>query len=474
MSPKTVHFSITGEALTRIARDGMLSERPAWAWRLLVDGLIGDGGENIARQVLEGKLKLVSDGDDSVTTEPEDPNDPETQQYLSELAYVYAGRCRVMGRWWKPRAKVTSFGREDIGGSMILKRIRGSGSRASTPREMAIERASHYAGPEERVFEVSIDESADESSCGNPHCGVCATTGYDYVVFEPCSEPPHWRREVTDPTVAFHDFKLAGRILEEDGWFARYHIEPGAKTVAELPDEHADAVDLMKRKCREVEDDKRHKDFLNECVEISAKVRVRANGDTFLLETKDGRSWPVPRAPFEQWALGRTSLKHLATPWVPVSHSGMKLPLDNPNHTDWMLGAGIGISSNSYWDQQIRDAASEATVTLQQKLGRFRAMVVVDGGHEVTGVVGKDILVLPDMRPDHVEAMLASRAVIAEVGGAGAHLAQLAAEHNKTVMIVKDATSRYLPGTTLTLIPAEGRIETFTTYEEHQDGTWQG
>ena len=459
----TVHFSITGEGLTRIVRDGMLSERPAWAWRLLTDGLDGEGAEKAARSVLDGSKRLTGDESQGITCVDDDPQDADTARYLQDLRFIYAGRVRVLGRWWRPRARVTSFGQEDVGGSMVLKRVRGAGARASTPREVAIERCSHYAGPDERVFEVVNDETSDERRCGNPHCGICATRGYDYVIFEPCPEPPHWWREANDPSVAMHDFRQASRDLEEDGYIQRYYRPPGGTVVDELVHREADAVDLRKRLCRELEEEKAHRAFIDECAVIGAKVRLQAAGDTFLLETTDGRSWSVPRAPFENWALGRTRLRHLAAPWQLVSHSGMKLANDDPFHTDWMLGSGIGISRESYWDELIRAAATCAAGELQERLGSFRATVIVDAG-EVTGVVGKDVLVVPDMRPEHVDAMLASRAVVAGVGGAGAHLAQVGAERNKTIMVVPDAVTRYPQGTPVRLVPAEGRIEVMDVY----------
>lgn len=455
----TAHFRVTGEGLTRIARDGMLSERPSWAWRLLVDGLSGVGVEVVARAVLEGSKRLAGDETTGITVVDDDSNDSSTAAYLQDLRYVYAGRVRVHGRWWRPRARVTSFGQEDVGGSMALKRLRGPGSRALTPREVVVERCSHYAGPEERVFEVISDEQDAERKCGNPGCTVCATRGYDYVIFEPCSEPPHWRKEVTDPTVAMHDFRAAGRHLEDDGYMQRYHEPTGQPLERECSLPEKDAVDLYKRRCRELEEEKKRRQlFLDECTKISAQVRSQAAGDVFLLKTKDGRSWSVPRAPFENWALGRTSLRRLAAKWKPVSHSGMKLANDDPFHTDWMLGSGIGISHDSYWDEAIRDAVTEAACGLQERLGSFTVHVIVDAG-AITGVVGEDVLVVPDMHPDRVDAMLAARAVITEAGGAGAHLAQVGAEHSKTIVRVADAVTRYQTGDMVRIDPSAGRVE---------------
>lgn len=51
-----------------------------------------------------------------------------------------------------------------------------------------------------------------------------------------------------------------------------------------------------------------------------------------------------------------------------------------------------------------------------------------------------------------------ARAIITEVGGQVAHLAQVALEKNITVMRVPDACSRYLAGVRVRLEPSEGKI----------------
>ena len=148
---------------------------------------------------------------------------------------------------------------------------------------------------------------------------------------------------------------------------------------------------------------------------------------------------------------------------------------DDPYHTDWFFGATIhiseteeekehreawGIGAEFHYDYHgpLSEAAFHEMFELQSRLGNFDAAVVVDAG-EVYGEVGKDIVVLPDLQPDHVDKIVGARGIITQVGGRAAHIAQVALERNVTIMRVPDACTRYLVGTTLRLVPEEGKID---------------
>jgi phosphohistidine swiveling domain-containing protein len=467
---KMAHFSVQGDDLTRMVRDFVLSELPDKAERLLV-AAFPDFPMRYAHGICAGTMKLVGNESD-MTVEP-DRGDGETAGYLKTLGYIYAGRVRVGRMWWRPRAWVSDIGSRD--GRHAIKLMGDDVKDVSRDVEQALAdgrdlwsvtpgvggnrvmrqlyeaRLSFYARAGERVFPIG-------RAPVNRRDGTEARPGW--AIFEPVEAPPSWWPELAGPEAALVQFTAAGRRLDVESHAARYADEPKAVR-RKLPFRREPLEDPKVREARlAAADEKRERDFIMECARIGAEVRKRAGNDTFLLETEDGRSWSVPRAPFENWALGRTVLRHMAPPWEPVATSGMKLPFDNEWHTDWMLGSGIGISHESYYDEAIRDAAYHEQSKIQDRLAGWKATVVVDAG-EVYGVVGKDILVLPDMRPEHVEAMLKARAVIAEVGGAAVHLAQVGAEHNKTIMIVPDATTRYRKGVALTLVPAEGRIDCF-------------
>lgn len=146
------NFRMTGESFTRQARDLMISEDPARAWRFCAAGL--DSGElgaaeAAARKILDGRSRLIGDGGDMMLVD-EDPTDPETASYLAEVRYLYAGRVRVDGRWWRPRAQITDLGDED--NPIGWHRTASDGRRAIT--DWRRRRFEFYANPGERAFVV--------------------------------------------------------------------------------------------------------------------------------------------------------------------------------------------------------------------------------------------------------------------------------------------------------------------------------
>jgi phosphohistidine swiveling domain-containing protein len=298
-------------------------------------------------------------------------------------------------------------------------------------------------------------------TCGNDRCGVCGMRGISHVIFEPCSEPPHWWDPITDPKEALRDFVAHGRALEEDGCAQRHYHEPQASEVD---------TDAMKR---DREQQRREADEAQARAEAEWDARVvamraaiveQAGADTFPMDLGDGRVLTVPRAPFERWALGRAKeLRHLQPAWKPVSHSGMKLNGDDTDHTDWIIGAGL--EPGDAYKEPISAVSTRLMSELQKRLGKFSAGVIVDAG-PVTGTVGSDVLVLPNLDPAHLPEMAKARAVITERGGKGAHLAQVALERGLTIMLVDDACTRYPAGLHVALEPSKGRIEILGRKEE--------
>jgi len=82
---------------------------------------------------------------------------------------------------------------------------------------------------------------------------------------------------------------------------------------------------------RESTEEDRYQEYQRLCVKIANKVRDQAGDDTFELvvpacEGAEEHRLTVPRAAFWNWALSRTSIRHLAPPWeprVPSRHEGI-------------------------------------------------------------------------------------------------------------------------------------------------------
>ncbi len=88
---------------------------------------------------------------------------------------------------------------------------------------------------------------------------------------------------------------------------------------------------------------------------------------------------------------------------------------------------------------------------------RHRAAILADHG-SITGIVGRDIIVLPDMNPSREVEVLQAKATVSEVGGMLAHLAIVSREARKTMMVMPDACTLLLPGTKITMNPSRCEI----------------
>lgn len=480
---KIAHFSVTGEYLTRVARDIFLSDMPSKAWRLLVTSLISDTpgeAEHVAAKLLDGKLKLIGDSASGIGA----TEDTDSAGYIKAAKFIYAGRVKVNGRWWQPRAEVTDVGPDDA--RYAMKKCGPVPTYMNTKgmEDFGRIRTEFYSQTGECVLDVTRKR-------GKQHYE-------DFVIFKPVGEPPAWWQENTTPTDALNAFLKAGNMLERESWSDTFgeiarnvksenddddesladessasespadesytsessasELSPSAKAavakanraIIEARNAFIDAKYAEEDARRKAERDDIRKRVLDQVAQTNTGTIELRNHDGALVKI-------VPRAPFMNWALRRTPMKHLAPPWSPVSRSGMKLPLDDPYHTDWWLGAGLELDESVYGGD-VQDAAFHTMFELQRKLGNFECAVIV-AGDDVSGVIGKEIVVLPDLHPDRLEAMSKALAVITEAGGAMAHLAQVALERRIPIVMVPDACVRYRDGMTVTICPSDGMID---------------
>lgn len=188
----------------------------------------------------------------------------------------------------------------------------------------------------------------------------------------------------------------------------------------------------------------------------------------------------VPRAPFELWAVAMSGGHHLVAPWKNVSPVGVKQGADDPNHTDWMLGAGLGPldMKNGPLAEQLSAAAYAARVEVERRLLAFECSVLLQG-HPVTGRVhiptARDdfpersddglppISVVKNAGPDWLEMALKTfqlgGAVIVERGGEMAHLVtELRSTGGGAIIRKEKARTLYPAGSLLKVEPASGRL----------------
>lgn len=467
--PRVAHITVTGEFMTETARSLFLSDRPANAWRLLTRGLQGDGIEACATAIIDGKKKLVGDSTVGIGVKPERKRVAAAVHKAARS--IYAGRVRIDGAWYRPRAEVIDFGPDDVPPTPLrqfedhpYRRAEDGHLGEILPilRNFFRSRVAFYAREGEKIVEVLRTETMPLHSVK-----VGART---FLIFEPVGEPPFWWDEIRSPGAALEDFFAAGRTLGDESWEARF----GSRGRSDAEEDDVAARVEEERVTPQTAEQEEIRIALEEVSwqrrlrEIRERVLAQAAGDHFEMaytpEPEEGREpatviLSVPRAPFECWALRRTGLAHLAPPWVPVSPSGMKLTMDDPCHTDWLVAVGFNPRVTSAYSGPIHEASMSASFALQERLGHYECMVLSRGDQLfLSGVVGKEIAVLPDLHPDRLDEVLRSQAVLTQAGGELSHLAQVATERRIPILLVPDALRRFPAGSRVNLYPDEGVV----------------
>jgi phosphohistidine swiveling domain-containing protein len=408
-SKQSVHFSVDGEDLTRIARDMMLSDLPTNAWRVLSKGLIGPT-QKIVESVLDGHQKFVGNEIDGIKNVPDN-----AASYQKALRYIYAGRVKIGFAWYRPRAEVKMYGPEDA--RYVTEKVEST-------------------DPETLSAGLNVIKEAEGEKA--------VRVGNRVIIFELCRELPFWWTERKDVESALASFLNVGKTLM--GLYADEN-EKGAYPLTD------DA--WWKRQAEE------ESDWQNEIArrnKFASRVMEQAGLDLFDLKDENGVivAKNVPRAPFERWALQRTSMRRFAPRWKTVSPTGMKLPMDDPNHTDWWLAIG-GDPSKAY-KGPIYDAAVAEIGRIQERYGQYRNTVIVDGP-VVEGVIGEEVIVLKDLHPDQLPLIEKARAVITEAGGQLAHLAVVALGRGIPIILVPLATEIFQTGTRVCVDTKEGKVQ---------------
>lgn len=171
--------------------------------------------------------------------------------------------------------------------------------------------------------------------------------------------------------------------------------------------------------------------------------------DVVVMEFPDGTPpLTVPLAPFERWALHvfKPSHEEDADAWKNVCRSGLKMGGDNPDHSDWVIGAGLDISE-AYRAPYRETSYEYASKIVDRHRGytiAHSAFVIRDDGPKV-GVVGEDIHVIPHLGPEYIEA-LNGTAIITEAGGQLAHLAVVSLGKPITIVRVANAVATFPKG----------------------------
>jgi hypothetical protein len=195
----------------------------------------------------------------------------------------------------------------------------------------------------------------------------------------------------------------------------------------------------------------------------------------------------VPMVPFMKWASRDIPMKvRDALPeWKPVCPQGMKMPNDNPLHTDWWVGCGLNPRGAYDMQHPVNRAAY-----------RFSSGLAYTHGADFVKLAGKGvafgqvffpkpneavpagaIAVVPNAGVDYEIALFSAcksghGAVICEVGGKLAHLATVARESQARLVLVDNAMKTFVEGEFVSLNLETGKLlrhDTFLTKPSPRD-----
>jgi phosphohistidine swiveling domain-containing protein len=239
-------------------------------------------------------------------------------------------------------------------------------------------------------------------------------------------------------------------------------------------DEESDRQEkIRQRVIRDAVEEAKEKKYQAELIRMRTDIKSQAEkiGGFFDLvverEGKDSETYKVPLVPFQHWAMKGSWIfsAHFdkLEKWPNISYSGMKMYGDNPDHTDWVLGADLNLEDMYGFDEdkELTRAAYEAMQEIQEEvIGKHgtHSITLLNAGKEAEYLSGsvkifntKSALSLRDedddciavvrtASPKYVALLGKVKMIIVENGGALCHLATVAKEQDCTIIRMKDAT----------------------------------
>ena len=467
-------FSVTGEYVTRIAREACLDSRPESGARILREGF--DMSWDQAFSILKGESRLEGDskvGEGFIQMVPDSLENSETAEYVQDLLEIYAGRVRSGGKWYRPYAYVTGFGRKDM--EYAFNGVVPINLRDEYAADLSRRRAKFYCEDQDLLHLLPVPAS---------FTGEGYLSQIRWVLFERTDAPPVWLADRNgNPDEALRDWLSQGGSLQAKGPVKSFR--PSVLEALDAPlvlEAHGeDEAQRERWASRRAEEDDREAKYQAKLVEYRAEVLEQADelGGYFKLVVKrpEGDTLPtvykIPSAAFEVWSLWRTNLRHLAPEWKTVCESGLKMSNDDPTHTDWMLGAEPTIPLDTWYDDKpLMFAAIEAQGQVQKRKGDFQVTVMCGTGVAYGAVLHPDvdeevpagsIIVIPHAGPDYgIPAMSAgpTGAIITEHGGELSHLSVLGIDLGLRMVRIPDALKSYPVGTDVKVDCDRGRVRT--------------
>ena len=127
-------FSISGEFVTKAARDFVVEDRWEHALELLHDNIQGSSYD-IAVSILKGE-KCFAGVNEEMDLYEEDQTKPEVQDYIKHLKYKYTGICKFDNKYWRPYAYVNGYCELDLNSKYMDANKYHNYSNMSIPTKM--------------------------------------------------------------------------------------------------------------------------------------------------------------------------------------------------------------------------------------------------------------------------------------------------------------------------------------------------
>jgi len=437
-------FSTTGFAIVDHVRG--LVHRGDWRSALKdVKEIFPEVPEEPLIEILKGNKTLVGR-----TTDPDGIEyiDDEDVSYRARLAEMYDGTCLIDGMMYRPISVITDYGPHDqIGESYLPDQISTMDQAALSnfDRCELLTRALFYASGNRLAKAIFCDVPTEK---GGDDIQTLA------VLFEPSFDLPGWMQPAPDAQAAVEQ-RIAS--LEYVGHDSLY---PRKSKASSLPSEE-DRRNAILEQNRELGYGLREIDF-------GAKIGFRQ----------------VPLAPLIVWAAGHLrkyqKVEASIPNWSPVNPSGLKLTMDDPTHSDWMLVAGL--LDPDLWGHELDKRMWQISEDLQMELTGIQFHVLAAGKSTASGVVKfcknadevdqDTIAIVPNASVRYYEIALKAAATIVIEGGAMSHLAVNGLADNLLIVRVSSAKVSFKDGDHVTLDMQKGiALKTLSAIETQMPPT---
>ncbi|AUR96797.1 PEP-utilizing enzyme [Vibrio phage 1.232.O._10N.261.51.E11] len=444
----TVAFRVEGLFVLNLCREEAVYGSWKKAINMLIDSFQGMTNDH-AIALLRGD-KTLTGWDSDIEMVDETPENK--KQLTDDYIFQYEDTLLIQGQYYKPKYWMEP----NQSCNHYLNDTFGGGT-------FSHERKEIYTGVETASFWLSDAVNYYYTD----HIQKISGTRY-VVAWEKVSKiPPLWFKDETDANKIIDRRIIGGtfdRIMElDDGCvqphFQSYVADYGINRPV-MPSAIPNQEELLEKLKSQA--DKDAMDAVERAFEIS-RLRheiIQQNGDT-----KDDyvilcEMYKVPRKPLENWALQRTKAQHLAAKWETVSDSGWKMYADDPNHTDWVIGAGIDPADIYDGKKDVNDAASEWAYEFQKKMTKGNIAVLVPMRKSKLEAqvqhplqddkVTEDIVVIPDCTTKWIKVakQVGKRGgiIIAKTGGQMSHLVMNGEEYGVTVLMHPKADTLFKRG----------------------------